>query len=401
VFFVVLGTIIGLDLVWWFVADRLVRRRKWPRRVVAGFAVLQLVLAAIVIVDRLGPTLPLPKLFEATVLIWHLILLPLSLVIYLLLSPAVYLTRPKQPEVEAGPTRRAFLSTLAVAPPAVTLAAAGVGVWQTEHFRVRPITVRLPNLPAALDGMTLAHVSDTHVGEFTHGDVLGEIAEATNKLDVDLTVLTGDLINHSLSDLPAAAEMIAAMKARHGVLCIEGNHDLFEGWKKFDDKARDLGIDLLVNQTRQVTINGQLVDVMGLQWGGPRGGAKQSRGYQRSDAAIRDSFDEMQAARANSSGYPILLAHHPHAFEAAADAGVELTLAGHTHGGQLMLPGGVGFGPLMYRYWSGLHGDGRGNGVIVSNGTGNWFPIRTFAPAEIIHVTLRRADMAAGAARTV
>jgi predicted MPP superfamily phosphohydrolase len=89
--------------------------------------------------------------------------------------------------------------------------------------------------------------------------------------------------------------------------------------------------------------------------------------------------------------FPILLAHHPHAFDAAAVAGIPLTVSGHTHGGQLMLSESVGFGPLMYRYWSGLYRKPAHNGasLVVSNGVGNWFPVRLRAPAEIIHLTMR------------
>jgi predicted MPP superfamily phosphohydrolase len=91
--------------------------------------------------------------------------------------------------------------------------------------------------------------------------------------------------------------------------------------------------------------------------------------------------------------FTICLAHHPHAFDVARDRGIGLTLAGHTHGGQLMLPGDIGFGPLMYRYWSGLYTEG-GAAAVINNGTGNWFPLRTFAPAEVGVLTLRRARVA-------
>ena len=78
----------------------------------------------------------------------------------------------------------------------------------------------------------------------------------------------------------------------------------------------------------------------------------------------------------------------------AAAAGVPLTLTGHTHGGQLMLPGGVGPGPVMYRYWSGVYEKPGSAGspaavTVVSNGSGNWFPLRTFAPAEVVCLVLR------------
>ena len=93
--------------------------------------------------------------------------------------------------------------------------------------------------------------------------------------------------------------------------------------------------------------------------------------------------------------FPILLAHHPHAFDAAAEAGLPLTLAGHTHGGQWMLDRQRGVGPVLFRYWSGLYTRG-GSQLIVSNGAGNVFPVRINAPAEIVHITLRAGERNGG-----
>jgi predicted MPP superfamily phosphohydrolase len=86
--------------------------------------------------------------------------------------------------------------------------------------------------------------------------------------------------------------------------------------------------------------------------------------------------------------FPIVLAHHPHAFDHAE--GFPLMLAGHTHGGQIMLNETTGFGPWLFRYWSGLYRR-EGRTLFVSNGTGNWFPIRVNAPAELVQLTLRQA----------
>ena len=114
----------------------------------------------------------------------------------------------------------------------------------------------------------------------------------------------------------------------------------------------------------------------------------------RGDGQSRDRvtgawLGELLKAR-QPDAFPILLAHHPHAFDAAAEAGLPLTLSGHTHGGQLMLDSHRGFGSAIFRYWSGLY-QKNASQMIVSNGVGNWFPIRVNAPAEIIHITLRRA----------
>jgi hypothetical protein len=89
--------------------------------------------------------------------------------------------------------------------------------------------------------------------------------------------------------------------------------------------------------------------------------------------------------------FPILLAHHPHAFDAAADAGLPLTLSGHTHGGQIMLNERIGAGRLRFRYVSGLY-QKPNSSLLVCNGIGNWFPLRVNAPAELLHITLRSSE---------
>lgn len=90
-----------------------------------------------------------------------------------------------------------------------------------------------------------------------------------------------------------------------------------------------------------------------------------------------------------ADAFPILLAHHPHAFDVAAEAGFPLTLSGHTHGGQLMLTREFGVGNILFHYISGIYRKGD-KLLVVSNGTGNWLPLRINAPAEILHLTLVR-----------
>jgi hypothetical protein len=105
----------------------------------------------------------------------------------------------------------------------------------------------------------------------------------------------------------------------------------------------------------------------------------------------RDQLTALQVreimTRRQPDAFPIFLAHHPHAFDAAVEAGLPLTLSGHTHGGQLMVDSEIGVGPAMFRYWSGLYKKNDSQ-LVVSNGVGNMFPIRINAPAEVIHLTL-------------
>jgi hypothetical protein len=166
---------------------------------------------------------------------------------------------------------------------------------------------------------------------------------------------------------------------------VEGNHDLFIGREEFDSRVKASGIRLLVNETEQLSVRGHPLQLLGQRWGGPQVQRREGAG----DSPIAASFGELIALR-DPEAFPILLAHHPHAFDAAAAAQLPLTLAGHTHGGQLMLNEETGFGPMMFRYWSGQYTRGESH-LIVSNGIGNWFPLRTQAPAELVHITLRRA----------
>lgn len=287
---------------------------------------------------------------------------------------------------EGATSRRDFLRLLGAAGPAVvTLGSAIFAYWQIKQFRIRRLEIPLSQLPPALDGLTIAHVTDLHVGQFTHGEVLDRIVAATNELQADLVLYTGDLINFALSDLDAALAIARRLEGRHGVFMCEGNHDLFENAAEFRQRTRAAGLRLLVNETATISIRDTPVQFLGLRWGAEGVDAHDSRN--RGDGAIEQSLRELLAQR-DTGAFPILLAHHPHAFDFAK--GIPLTLAGHTHGGQLMVTPNLGFGPALYRYWSGLYRK-EDRALIVSNGTGNWFPLRTRAPAEIIHLTLRRA----------
>jgi predicted MPP superfamily phosphohydrolase len=219
-----------------------------------------------------------------------------------------------------------------------------------------------------------------HVGRFTNGEVLQKMVRMVNEMRADLVLLTGDLINDALADLETGLELTRALEARFGLAIIEGNHDLIENPAEFEGRVRASGIPFLLDQSTIVDVRGFPVQLLGLSWTRIHG--------QGRDAAIAAAVKKLLEQR-EGGAFPILMAHHPHAFDAAADAGLPLTLSGHTHGGQLMLNEQLGFGPALFRYWSGLYQRDQSK-LIVSNGVGNWFPLRVNAPAEIVHLTLRR-----------
>jgi len=342
----------------------------------------------------------------ALLFVWHFLVVPVVAIPSVLLSlvaalaqllakkrPAAAVTVGVQDDlrdVQQAVSRRSLLQgALVSAPPLIAIATTARSLNALDEFRIRRISVPLPNLPGDLDGLTIAHVSDTHVGPFTRGRTLEKIVAATNDLRADLVLQTGDLINHALADLPAAIEMSRKFEGRFGMYMCEGNHDLIEDRDEFERQVRAAGLQLLLNESAELTFRGVPVQLMGLRWGYIGGPINATPVPRTREQAIRASMLGLLPQR-REDAFPILLAHHPHAFDYAANARIPLTLSGHTHGGQIMASSRLGFGPWMFRYWSGLY-QKDGAALVVSNGVGNWFPVRVNAPAEIIHITLRRA----------
>jgi predicted MPP superfamily phosphohydrolase len=391
----VIALMFVLDVAWWVAALRLTKP-KLGRILVSVFMACQMTGLFAFIAARWWQVdwmRQIPKAAWAAVVIWHVfglaVLLPIGIVRVcawvvrgLGRVAEIETERPAPaPLSEDAVTRREFLGgAAALAPPLFTIGLTGAALAQLDHFRVRRFTLSMPALPRVLDGITIAHVSDMHVGTLTRGRVLREMVQTINAMRADLVLLTGDLINDALADLSEAISLVKAMEARHGLWMIEGNHDLIEDGAEFERRVKAAGVPLLLNESAVASVRGYPVQLFGLRWT-LRGDSQ--RRDQVTAAWLRELMKQRQP-----DAFPILLAHHPHAFDAAVEADLPLTLAGHTHGGQLMFNSQYGVGPVMFRYWSGLYTRGRGQ-LIVSNGIGNWFPLRINAPAEIIHLTLR------------
>jgi predicted MPP superfamily phosphohydrolase len=393
--FTIIGLMISLDVIWWIVFARLTNHAT-GRVVVSIFMVAMMAGLIAVIAARMSRgdwDRVIPKFAVSAVFIWHFIglgllsLIGLALIPILLGQKIVRLTRAAPIKVERSVqapawSRREFLRFAgAMLPPVFTLSLTGIAMAQLNNVRVRRFVLPIATLPKELDGITIAQVSDMHVGRFTNGEVLQKMVRMVNEMRADLVLLTGDLINDALADLDTGLELARALEARFGLAIIEGNHDLIENPAEFERRVRASGIPFLLDESTIIDVHGFPVQLLGLSWTRVHG--------QERDAAIGAAVKNLLEQR-EAGAFPILMAHHPHAFDAAADAGLPLTLSGHTHGGQLMLNEQLGFGPALFRYWSGLYTRGRSK-LIVSNGVGNWFPLRVNAPAEIVHITLRQA----------
>lgn len=384
---------VALDLLWWAASTR-IAKPIFARIAVAIFALAQLAGLIWLLAQRFAraeSTALFSKFALANVFIWHMILLPLLLLLAIALLPilamlalvrsARRLGNPAPADASGALSRRQFLGVaLAAAPPLFNLSLATIAMRQLEQFRVRRFVLPIAGLPSDLHGLTITQISDLHVGRFTSGRVLRDVVRVVNELRADLVLLTGDLINDALIDLDHGLDLVRSMQARYGVYLIEGNHDLIENGPEFERRVKNSGIPFLLDESIVIKIRGAPLQLLGLSW---------TRARENRDAAIAAAVNRLLNQRQPES-FPILLAHHPHAFDAAAAASVPLTLAGHTHGGQLMLNDQYGFGPALFRYWSGLYSKGASK-LVVSNGVGNWFPLRVRAPAELLHLTLLRS----------
>lgn len=387
--------IVNLIFGWW--AHRKLRGRKWLRLANFIFVALQFVLYLWFISARMiHVSFPLPGVLAAGMYIWNLIVLPAAIIAIILgelIRGAVTLIRKlaalRQQKTEAAQTvdaplvtglsRRSFLAaSAAVLPPLIAIGGVGVGIAQFHNIRIRRFELASPVLPANLDGLTIVHLSDLHIGRFVDEKLIRQVTTMTNALRPDLICFTGDLIDFAISDLSAGLDMFKRMDPRLGLAVCEGNHDLFESASEFARQTKAAGVQLLGDESLIIPYRNERIQLLGMRWG-------------RADRPRELDLEEHAVAtlaHLREGAFPILLAHHPHAFDAASILDVPLTLAGHTHGGQLMLTPNIGPGPMFYKYWSGLYRR-KESSLIVSNGVGNWFPLRINAPAEIVHVTLR------------
>jgi uncharacterized protein len=321
-------------------------------------------------------------LLMAVEMVWNVLFLQLfvpglilAVLIVRRLNPA---SRP-QPMTPEGMSRRKFLYLLGYGAVPATAIGMGVhGALTQEDLRVREFEIPIANLPSELEGFTIAHVSDLHSGIFVGPTRLKIISDATNDLKADLVAITGDIINQSMDEFPAALAAIQRIESPYGTYLCEGNHDALPGPCALVAACEMNHLRMLFNTCRALPVRGRRLLLGGLSWG---------RYFQmntRPDMVGR-LFPSRQEGDAR-----ILFAHHPHLFDIAQEA--DLVLSGHTHGGQIMF-GDIGLGRLRFKYCSGRF-QRDNTTMIVSNGCGDWFPCRIGAPAEIGLLRLTAAKAA-------
>ena len=235
----------------------------------------------------------------------------------------------------------------------------------------------IKNLPASYENFTIAQISDMHVGPTIKKKYVEGVQKKVEQINPDLIAVTGDLVDGSVKHLSKDLEPFQDMIAEYGTFFVTGNHEYYSGVDTWLEKTDRLGMINLINENRVLSKGGESIAIVGIT---------DFRAHQ----IKREHRSNPKRAISNLDNgiTKIMLAHQPNSIYSVHDAGVDLQLSGHTHGGQ--------FWPFIYptklanAYLAG-HYNHHGTQIYVNRGTGYWGPpLRLGVPAEITVIRLRK-----------
>lgn len=262
---------------------------------------------------------------------------------------------------------------------ALALCLACWGTWQSVRVPgVRTLELKVPGLPAPLDGFSLVQITDIHIGPLLRGDWLQAVVERANALRPDVAVLTGDMVDGLPAAMGRDLEPLAGLRATHGVFGVTGNHEYYFHAEEWLPVFTRLGVAMLHNEHRVLSVGDSRLVIAGVP-----DIQEQRFGGEGPDAA--------KALAGAPDAVRVLLDHRPSGAAAGAAAGAQIQLSGHTHGGTMFF-----IRPLIATFngghTHGLYHQG-GMQLYVSPGTGIWpgFSCRLGVPAEITRIVLRPA----------
>ena len=236
--------------------------------------------------------------------------------------------------------------------------------------RVKIVDIPLKDLPPALQGFKIAQISDMHIGPTIKRPAMKHVVSTINRLEVDAVAITGDLVDGNVYELSRHVAPLAGLRSRHGTFFVTGNHEYYSGvhpWLKY---LPTLGVRVLLNEHVIILHRHAPIVIAGVT---DFSAASYDTSH-RTDVALAVTGAPRAAVK-------VLLAHQPRSAAAAEQAGFDLQISGHTHGGQF-LPWNF-FVRFQQPFTAGLHRV-KDMLVYVSRGTGYWGPPKRFgAPSEI------------------
>lgn len=295
------------------------------------------------------------------------------------------------------PSRRKFISQIALGLAAIPFGSLLYGMYRGKYqFRVLNYTLYFEDLPKAFDGYRITQISDIHSGSFDNKEKIAYGVNLINEQQSDVILFTGDMVNNKSSEMLPWKDLFGSLRAPDGVFSVLGNHDYgdYIDWPSADAKAenlaslasiqREMGYDLLLNESRFVERNGERIAIMGVEnWG--KGGFKKAGDLQKTKIGVKPE------------DFKILMSHDPSHWEAEVlqdDYHYHLTLSGHTHGMQfgIEIPGWVKWSPVKwrYKYWAGIYNE-MGQYINVNRGFGYLgYPGRVGIWPEITVIELKQ-----------
>lgn len=293
--------------------------------------------------------------------------------------------------------RSQFLSQVAVGLTALPVGAMAYGIISGAHdYRIRRVTVNLPNLPKSFDGIRIGQVSDIHSGSFWNKTAVQGGVEMLMKEKTDMVFFTGDLVNTHATEVKDYLPIFGKVKAPLGVFSITGNHDYgdYGRWESEEAKKKNFGMlmdahkamgyDLLMNENRIIEQGGEKIAILGNEnWG-----VRFSK-YGKLDEAYKGSEE---------AAVKLLLSHDPTHWDAEVRPkypDIDMMFAGHTHGFQFGVEiGDFRWSPVkyVYRQWADLHQEGN-QYLYVNRGFGYiGYPGRVGILPEITVFELKRGS---------
>ena len=296
------------------------------------------------------------------------------------------------------PTRRKFLSQLALGIAAIPFTSLLYGMYRGRYnYKVLSYVLEYEDLPEAFDGFKIAQISDIHSGSFDSPEKVKYGVDLVNKVQADLVLFTGDLVNNRSDEALPWTKIFGEIKAPNGVFSVLGNHDYgdYTQWESAEAKIKNMedlyavqksmGWDLLLNESRFIEKNGQRIALVGVEnWGSGR---------------FKKAGDLNKALKGVApEDFKILMSHDPSHWEAEVlphPYNIHLTLSGHTHGMQfgIEIPGWIKWSPVQWRYkqWAGIYGQPEQR-INVNRGFGYLaYPGRVGMWPEVTSITLKKA----------
>lgn len=300
------------------------------------------------------------------------------------------------------PSRRKFISQIAIGIAAIPFASLLYGMYRGKYrFRVLSYTLHFEDLPEAFDGYRITQISDVHAGSFDNRKKIEYGIDLINRQQSDVILFTGDMVNNKSSEMDPWKELFSTLKAKDGVFSVLGNHDYgdYIDWPSPSAKAqnladlvqtqKDMGYNLLLNESRFIERNGQRIAIMGVEnWG--KGNFKKAGDLNKAKQNV------------HPDDFKILMSHDPSHWEAEViidDYHYHLTLSGHTHGMQfgIEIPGWIKWSPVKWRYtyWAGIYKE-LGQYINVNRGFGYLgYPGRVGIWPEITVIELKKGNQIA------